>query len=87
MASPASLLRGGWLALGGAMKEWSSTSPADTEVPLEELDEQSVFFSLDPAELKSLNIKPGQMVSYDLHKGDNGRYYAINIEVVDAVDD
>jgi hypothetical protein len=27
------------------------------------------------------------MVSYDLHKGDNGRYYAINIEVVDAVDD
>lgn len=66
------------------MKKWTSTSPVDTEVPPEELDEQSVFFSLDPAELERLNIKPGQMVSYDLHKGDNGRYYAINIEVVDA---
>lgn len=41
------------------------------------------FFSLDPAELEALKIKAGQMVSYDLCRGDNGRYYAINLEVVD----
>lgn len=65
------------------MEKWNSTSSADTEIPLDELDDDSVFFTIDPAELEGLNIKPGQMVSYDLHKGDNGRYYATNIEIVD----
>ncbi|WP_223544419.1 hypothetical protein [Pseudomonas sp. A-B-19] len=68
------------------MKEWSPNDPADINFPSEEPNEQHVFFSLDPAELEALNIKAGQMVSYDLCKGDNGRYYAINLEVIDDED-
>lgn len=65
------------------MKEWSQNNSADINTPSEEFNEQNVFFSLDPAELEALKIKAGQMVSYDLCRGDNGRYYAINLEVVD----
>lgn len=66
------------------MKKQKSTDSADIEEASENLDEQEIFFSIDQAEIDSLKIKAGQLVSYELCRGDNGRYYAINLEVVGA---
>ncbi|MBV7569158.1 hypothetical protein [Pseudomonas sp. PDM27] len=66
------------------MEKTNSSGSPDTENFTEGLEEHEVFFSLDQAELDKLKIKPGQLVSYELCRGDNGRYYAINLEIVDA---
>lgn len=57
------------------------------ELASEDLDDQEIFFSLDQAEYDGLKIKPGQLVSYELCRGDNGRYYAINLKVIDGEED
>ncbi|EJM65773.1 hypothetical protein [Pseudomonas sp. GM55] len=66
------------------MNNQNSTDSDGIESPTEDLDEQEIFFSIDQSEIDRLKIKAGQQVSYELCRGDNGRHYAINLEVVDV---
>lgn len=44
---------------------------------------RDIFFSVRPIEEGAPVIKPGQKVAYELMLGDDGQYYAINLQVID----
>ncbi|MCQ6257535.1 hypothetical protein [Pseudomonas sp. Q11] len=43
---------------------------------------RDIFFSVRPIEEGGPVIKPGQKVAYELMLGDDGQYYAINLQVI-----
>lgn len=43
---------------------------------------QHIFFRVPPVEEGGPVIKPGQKVAYELMLGDDGQYYAINLQVI-----
>jgi len=45
-------------------------------------NERDIYFSVPPIKEGGPAIKPGQKVTYELMLGDDGQYYAINLQVV-----
>ncbi|MCL6705194.1 hypothetical protein [Pseudomonas sp. T1.Ur] len=45
-------------------------------------NKQDILFSVLPTKEGGPAIKPGQKVTYELMLGDDGQYYAINIQVI-----
>lgn len=52
-------------------------------LPTADENERDIFFSVPPTREGGPVIKPGQKVSYELMLGDDGQYYAINLQVID----
>ncbi|SDS08164.1 hypothetical protein SAMN05216496_0744 [Pseudomonas sp. Z003-0.4C(8344-21)] len=53
-------------------------SPRDQ---LLESDVPPIIFCISPDDPIIKHIKAGQKVTYDLVRGDNGRYYAVNLKL------
>lgn len=54
-------------------------------VPRNELldpDRPSIIFCINPGDPIIKHIKEGQKVTYDLVRGDNGQFYAVDIRLV-----
>jgi len=49
-------------------------------------NDQQIYFCVQPIAEGGPSIRPGDLVSYELMYGSDGRCYAINVEVLSAID-
>lgn len=49
-------------------------------------NDQQIYFRIQPVAEGGPSIRPGDLVSYELMYDSDGRCYAINVEVLNAID-